>query len=108
MVPHHHEKWVVPSKISGAKNGVPISLWSRLFYKDNLIKMVRDCGGESLLCPWCDDDRSGFNPTGEDFVEYESHNRFSPSIGADKGLQGQVLLCGAGCRDDRFLDLHEF
>ena len=87
MVPHHHEKWVVCSKIPGAKNGVTISLWSRLFYKDDLIKMVGDCGGESLLCPWCDDDGSRFNPTSEDFVEDESYDGFSRSIWADKGLQ---------------------
>ena len=87
MVPHHHEKWFVSSKIPGAKNGVSISPWSRLFYEDDFIKMVGDCGGESLLCSWCDDDSGGFDPTGEDFVENESHDRFSPSIGADEGLQ---------------------
>lgn len=87
MIPHHHKKWVVSCKISGAKNGVSISLWSLLFYKDDLFKMVGDCGGECLLCSWRDDDGSGFNPTRENLVENESNDRFSRSIGADKGLQ---------------------
>ena len=106
VVAHHEKEAIVAREFLGAENGLAVAEGFALFNEGDLIKVIGDGRREVALGAGCNDDGSGLDAAGEDFIEKECGDSLGFAAWANKSLQREMLLLGTGCCDDRFLNLH--
>lgn len=107
MIADEKEEAFAADEVLGAEDGVAESEWFGLFDEGDGIEVFPYGFFEVALGAGGDDDGYGIDSSGQGFVEKQGDHGLCFSRGTHECLEGEVLLVGAGGRDDGFGDFHK-